>query len=183
MADEISPLEIQDFIDAGLDRVYPEKWKRSIPIFSVIEAGGIGILVIHDSKYNIINIKAGVLTGLTFSPELVADVGEMNTEIPVGACVLYEGNPEYWRLKYSIKLRYNWVDPQSRSSALMILNSLHVVPDLVNHGIERLSPKHGGDPWGRPPEGEEDGEAFSWALHIGDSDDISRIMSWLNEAG
>ena len=62
----------------------------------------------------------------------------------------------------------------------MILNSLHVVPDLVNKGIERLSPKHGGDPWGGPPDPEE---SFSWALHIGDSDDISRIMSWLNEAG
>jgi hypothetical protein len=179
MADEISPLEIQDFIDAGLDRIYPEKWKRSIDIFSAIETEGIGILVIHDSKYQRIDIKAGVLTGLTFSPELVADVGEMNTGIAVGAYVLYEGNPEYWRLKYSIKLRYNWVDPQSRSSALMILNSLHVVPDAVNKGIERLSPKHGGEPWGRPPDPEE---AFSWALHIGDADDISRIMSWLNEA-
>lgn len=178
MADEISPLEIQDFIDAGLDRIYPGKWKRSIDIFSVIEADGIGILVIHDIKYQIINIKAGVLTGLTFSPELVRDVGEMNTDIALGAYVLYEGNPGWWRLKYSIKLRYNWVDPQSRGSALMILNSLHIVPDLVNKGIERLSPKHGGEPWGRPPDAEEAEEAFSWALHIGDADDISRIMSW-----
>ena len=94
MADEISPLEIQDFIDAGLDRIYPGKWKRSIDIFSVIEADGIGILVIHDIKYQIINIKAGVLTGLTFSPELVRDVGELNTDIALGAYVLYKGIPD-----------------------------------------------------------------------------------------
>ena len=167
MADEISPLEIQDFIDAGLDRIYPEKWKRSVDIFSAIEADGIGILVIHDSKYQRIDIKAGVLTGLTFSPELVADVGEMNTGIALGAYVLYEGNPEYWRLKYSIKLRYNWVDPQSRSSALMILNSLHAVPGVVNNGVERLSPKHGGELWGRPPESGEPGKRFRGRSTLG----------------
>ena len=157
--------EIQDFIDAGLNRLYPGKWKRSIPLFSVVETDGIGILVIHDSEYGALGAKAGVLTGLTFSPELVRDVGELNKDIALGAYVLSEGQPGYWIVKYHINLRYNWVDSQSTGSAQMILDSLNVVPDSVNKGIERLSPKHGGEPWEAP---EDPDNLFSWSLTIGD---------------
>ena len=157
--------EIQDFIDAGLDQIYPGKWKRSIPLFSVIETDGIGILVTHDSEHGVLGVKAGVLAGLAFSPELVRDVGELNNDIALGAYVLSEGQPGYWMVKYNIKLRYNWVDPQSTGSARMIGNSLTAVPNFVNKGMERLSPKHGGEPWGAPEDPEN---LFSWMFHTGD---------------
>lgn len=176
MADEISPLEILDFFDAELDRQYPGKWRRLLDVFSVIDTDGIGILVTHDTTNEVVEIKAGVLTGLTFSPELVRDIGEMNKEISPGAYVLYEGNPGWWRLNYSIKLGYDWVDPQSRGSALMIRQSLYAVPAFVKGGIQRLSPEHGGEPWGAPEDAENE---YSWVIHTGHADDISRIISRL----
>jgi hypothetical protein len=157
--------EIQDFIDAGLDRLYPGKWKRSIPLFSVVETDGVGILVMHDSEYGALGATAGVLAGLAFSPELVRDVGELNKDIALGAYVLSEGEPGYWMVKYHIKLRYNWIDSQSTGSARMIIDSLNAVPDFVNKGIERLSAMHGGEPWATPEDPEN---LFSWSLSIGD---------------
>ena len=156
--------EIQDFIDAGLDRLYPGKWKRSIPLFSVVETDGIGILVIHDSEEGVLSFSAVVLFGLAFSPELVHDVGELNKDAVLGSFNLCEGQPGYWMVKYHIKLRHRWVE-QTTGSAYMILDSLNAIPGFVNKGIEYLSPKHGGEPWETP---EDPDNLFLWSMIIGD---------------
>jgi len=140
---------IQDFIDAGIERLYPDKWKRLVPFISVIEAGEIGIVVIHDREVGVLSASAGVLSGLTFSPDLVRDVANLNMDTVLGAYVLSEGQPGYWMIKYHIKLRYSWVE-ESAGSARMILDSLNAVPDFVNKGIDCLSPNYGGERWGTP---------------------------------
>lgn len=140
---------IQEYLESGFEHMYSGKWKSIAPSASFIETDGIGILVIHDREDQHLAFAAGVLSGVTFSPELVRDVGRLNNNIVLGAYVLREGQPGYWSITYAIKLRYNWLD-RSTASAQLILDSLTAVPDFTNLGIRELSPKFGGEPWGTP---------------------------------
>jgi hypothetical protein len=114
---------------------------------STVEADGLGILVTHDREQGHLAFAAGVLSGVTFSTDLVRSVGKLNTSLVLGAYVLKEGQPDYWSITYAIKMRYSWVD-QSRTSAYMILDALTAVPQFVDRGVEELSPHFGGERWG-----------------------------------
>lgn len=136
----------QDFLERGIDYKFPGKWKNIFPGASVIDADGIGILVIHDREDGLLAFAAGVLSGVEFSPDLVRDLGRLNSDIVLGSYVLSEGQSGYWSIRYGIKLRYEWVD-ESATSAHMIGTALNAVPAFVNRGIEELSPKYGGERW------------------------------------
>jgi hypothetical protein len=90
----------------------------------------------------------------------------LNKDAVLGSFNLCQGQPGYWMVKYTIKLRYNWVDPQSAGSVQMVFSSLDVMPAFVKKGVERLSPKHGGEPFWATPEDAEN--TFTWMLLIGD---------------
>lgn len=137
---------MQDFLETGLEHKYPGKWKGIFPGASVIDADGIGILVIHDRENGLLAFAAGVLSGVAFSPDLVRDLGMLNSHTVLGAYTLSEGEPGYWSIRYGIKLLFHWVDG-SDASAHMIGSALNAVPAFVNRGIEELSPKYGGDRW------------------------------------
>jgi hypothetical protein len=142
-------LSIQEYLESGFESMYSGKWKSIFPGASAIETDGIGILVIHDREHEHLAFAAGVLSGVTFSPDLVRDVGRLNHNVVLGAYVLSEGQPGYWSITYAIKLRYNWLD-RSTASAQLILDALKNVPAFANLGIGELSPKFGGEPWGTP---------------------------------
>jgi hypothetical protein len=136
----------QDFLERGIDRKYPGKWKNISRYASIIDADGIGILVIHDREDGLLAFAGGVLSGVELSPDLIRDLGKLNSDIVLGSYVLSEGQPGYWSIRYGIKLFYHWVD-ESAASAHMIGTALNAVPAFVNRGIEELSPKHGGERW------------------------------------
>lgn len=138
---------IQEFLDSGIESIYPGKWKTIFPGASAIEADGTGILVTHDREDGHLAFAAGVLSGVTLSPDLVRELGRLNNSIVLGAYVLSEGQPGYWLITYAIKLRYNWVDESSRASAQMIVDALAAVPAFTNRGVEELSPQFGGERW------------------------------------
>jgi hypothetical protein len=140
---------IQEYLESGFENMYSGKWKSISSGASIIETDGLGILVIHDREHQHLAFAAGVLDGVTFSPELVRDVGRLNHNIVLGAYVLSEGQPGYWSITYAIKLRYNWLD-RSSASAQLILDSLKNVPAFANLGIRELSSKFGGEPPGTP---------------------------------
>ncbi len=137
----------QDFLETGIEYKFPGKWKNLYPGASVIDADGIGILVIHNREDGLLAFAAGVLSGVEFSPDLVRDLGILNSHTVLGSYVLSEGGPGYWSIRYGIKLFYQWVD-ESDTSANMIGTALNFVPAFVNRGIEELSPKYGGESWG-----------------------------------
>jgi hypothetical protein len=136
----------QDFLERCIDRKYPGKWKNISPSASIIDANGIGILVYHDREHGLLAFAGGVLSGVELSPDLIRDLGRLNSDIVFGSYVLSEGQPGYWSITYGIKLFYQWVD-ESSTSAHMIGTALNGVPAFVNRGIEELSPKHGGEKW------------------------------------
>ena len=136
----------QDFLQSGIEYKFPGKWRNIYPGASIIDADGIGILVIHNREDGLLSFAAGVLSGVKFSPDLVRDLGRLNSHTVLGSYVLSEGAPGYWSIRYGIKLLYQWVD-ESDTSANMIGTALNCVPAFVNRGIEELSPKHGGERW------------------------------------
>jgi hypothetical protein len=140
---------IQEFLESGFESMYSGKWKSIFPGASIIETDEVGILVIHDWEDQHLAFAAGVLSGVTLSPDLVRAVGNLNHNIVLGAYVMGEGQPGHWSITYAIKLRYNWLD-RSTASAQLILDSLKNVPAFVDRGISELSPKFGGEPWGVP---------------------------------
>ncbi len=136
----------QDFLEDGMEYKYPGQWKNIFPGASIIDADGIGILVIHNRKDGLLAFGSGVLSGVNFSPELVRDIGRLNSNIILGAYVLSEGQPGYWSVRYGIKLLFHWID-ESATSANMIGTALNAVPAFVNRGIEEPSAQHGGERW------------------------------------
>jgi len=140
---------VQEFVRSGIERVYPGKCEEIFPFASKIESDGIGILAIHDHEEEHLAFAAGTLSGVTFSSDLVRDLGMLNSNVVVGAYVLSEGQPGHWSITYAVKLRYTWV-AEATASAQMIVDALSAVPVFVQRGIEILSPKYGGEPWGIP---------------------------------
>jgi hypothetical protein len=145
-AEEVIDESVQEFLRIGIERTYPGKWKEIFPGASAIDSDGCGILVIHDRKNGYLAFASWVLSGVTFSPDLVRSLGKLNSGIILGAYVLSEGQKDHWFITYAIKMRYSWVDSQSRVSAYMLLDALSAVPQFVARGIEELSPKFGGSP-------------------------------------
>jgi hypothetical protein len=143
-AEEVIDESVQEFLHIGIERRYPGKWKEIFPGASAIDADGHGILVIHDREHGHLAFASWVLGGVAFSPDLVRSLGKLNNGTVLGAYVLSEGQTDHWSITYAIKMRYSWVDPQSRVSAYMILDALTAVPQLVARGIEALSPQFGG---------------------------------------
>jgi hypothetical protein len=137
---------VQDFLESGIEYKYPGKWKNIYPGASVIDADGVGILVVHNREDGLLAFAAGVLGGVDFSSELVRDLGRLNSSIVLGSYVLSEGQPGYWSIRFGIKLLYQWID-ESDTSAHMIGTALNAVPAFVNRGIAELSPNHGGERW------------------------------------
>jgi hypothetical protein len=142
---------VQEFLHIGIERRYPGKWKEIYPGASAIDADGHGILVVHDREHGHLAFASWVLGGVAFSPDLIRNLGKLNNEAVLGAYVLSEGQMDHWSITYAIKMRYSWVDSQSRVCAYMILDALTAVPQFVARGIEALTPQLGGEPIGRSP--------------------------------
>ena len=138
---------IQEFLQLGIERQYPGKWKAVFGGATAIESDGVGILVVHDREHGHLGFASWVLGGVTFSPAMVRAVGKLNNSTVLGAYVLGEGQPDHWFITYAIKMRYRWVE-QSRTSAYMILDALTAVPQFVSRGVEELQPQFGGTPIG-----------------------------------
>jgi hypothetical protein len=135
---------IQEFLQLGIERQYPSKWKaHEFGGATTIESGGLGILVTHDRENGHLAFASWVLSDVTFSPALVGAVGRLNNHTVLGAYVLAEGQTDHWSITYAIKMRYSWVD-QTRTSAYMILDALTALPQFVQRGTEELQPLFGG---------------------------------------
>ena len=136
-----------EFIQAGVERVYPGRWETVGGGFGTrVEVDGIGLLIVHSEKF--IHFASGLLSGVTFSQDLVRDVAEMNCGGPFGSIVLSEGQPGHWLLAYGIKIAKTWFDPASRMAPQMVLNLLGFIPAYAHSQAAELRSRHGGTEWG-----------------------------------
>jgi hypothetical protein len=127
--------EINGFLQAGIDRVYPGKWEVVGGGFGTkVEVDNVGILVIHSDQF--IHFAAGLLGGLEYSIDLVRHVSKQHCGAPFGALVLSEGQTDFWMLAYGFKLARKWLD------------LLGYIPGYVNGHIEEIRPQFGGYKWG-----------------------------------
>jgi hypothetical protein len=139
--------QVADFIQAGVERVYPGQWETVGGGFGTrIEVDDVGVLIVHSDKF--IHFASGLLAGVTFSEDLVRDVAEMNCGGPFGSLVLSEGQPGHWLLAYGVKIAKTWFDPASRMAPQMVLDLLGFIPDYSKSQAEELQSRHGGMKWG-----------------------------------
>ena len=143
----------------GIDRTYHGQWKGN-SFFTEIETEGVGIIVIHDLEAGVLAVGAGVLSGVTFGEDLVRELGRLNSSLVLGSFVLKEGEKGHWSIAYGLKVRCNWLEPQSRTSSHMVLDILNAPPSFVERGVETLQPKFGG---------ERSSIAPGWSLALMDS--------------
>jgi hypothetical protein len=143
----------------GIDRTYHGQWKGN-SFFTEIETGGVGIIVIHDLEAGVLAVGARVLTGVTFSEALVRELGKLNSSLVLGSFVLKEGEKGHWSIAYGLKVRCDWLEPNSRTSSHMVLDILNAPPHFIERGVEALQPKFGGE---RPS------IAPGWSLTLMDS--------------
>jgi hypothetical protein len=139
--------ETQEWLFTGVDHAYPgRRGTNESGLFStVVTDDGVGILILHHRVPGNFAVAAGVLSGVTYSEDLVRDLGKLNSSSVLGAYTLQEGQHGYWFMNYAIKLRYAWLDRTSRANAQLIIDILSAVPQFVIHGVERIQPKHGGE--------------------------------------
>jgi hypothetical protein len=132
----------------AIDHIYPGKRKTNIPLWStVVTDDRVGILVFHDQEQEHLAMGAGVLAGLAYSEALVREIGRMNTSenTVLGAYNLKEGQSGNWSIYYSIKFRFNWLEPTSRANAQLLIDSLSAVQQFAIKGRKALQPSHGGE--------------------------------------
>lgn len=136
----------QEWLFTGIDYTYPGKRETNGSGFfsTVVTDDDVAILVLHDLAEGHFAVAAGVLSGVSFSEELVRDVGKLNSSSVLGAYILKEGQPGHWSINYGIKLRYAWLDRNSRANAQLLVDVLGAVPQFVALGIEQIQPSHGG---------------------------------------
>jgi hypothetical protein len=140
---------VEDFLLAGVRRVYPGQWKTPAPgLFSTIESQGYGIILIHDRQQGFFGVGVGVLGGVKYGEDLVRAVGKLNHSLVLGSYVLSEGQEDHWSVTYAIKLRYGWLDPQSGRSAKLVMDVLNAPIGFAERGVEEIQPRFGGEPWG-----------------------------------
>lgn len=142
--------DTQEWVLKAIDHVYPGKRKTNIPIMStVVTDDGVGILMMHDQEMQYLCAGAAVLSGVTYSEDLVRELGSMNTgsQTVFGAYNLHEGQNGYWSIYYSMKLRYNWLDCTSQTNAKMLVDILSAVRQFTVRARQELEPNHGGEPY------------------------------------
>jgi hypothetical protein len=142
-------VNLSEFIQAGVERVYPGRWKGIGEGFgTAIEVDGQGVLLVHPEDGPFLHFAGGVLSGLEFSEELVRHLGNVNCEIPFGALTLSEGQPGHWMIGYGFKIAKTWLDPTSRSGPQLVLDLLDFVPGYIDRQVLEIQPKFSGRRWG-----------------------------------
>jgi hypothetical protein len=139
--------DVDAFLQAGIDRLYPGRWETIGGGFGTkIEVGGIGILIVHSDRF--IHFAAGLLSGVAYSTDLIRHVSKQNCGSPFGAMTLSEGQLDHWMLAYGLKFVKTWLDPRSRSAPQLVLDVLGFIPQYVSGHVEEMKPKFGGEEWG-----------------------------------
>jgi hypothetical protein len=138
--------DVQDYILQALEHVYPGLWEDYMPGFAAhVVRDNVGLLVCYEEPS--LKFASGTLTNFSPTNDFLRSLREVNIGTAIGSFHISEGQVERWQLIYTCKLRTNWIEVDSRTSAQMLVDIVSNVPAIVNDRASSLQKRHGGQMW------------------------------------
>ena len=136
--------DLAGFVEAGLHHVWGDRLEQHLPdMSSTVRDGDVGLLTFYSDEY--VKWSSIVLVGVPLSVNLLKEIQEINSGLPIGTLTVRAGDDDHCLLIWSYKVLPTWLDTDSRTSAKLIVDVTTNAPNMVRMSRDRLS-TFGGQP-------------------------------------